>query len=639
MDLTTVLATILLLPLASAGFITLCLRRRGYAAAAVSVVVGFVLMALALGAVLNWNGQPLHRSWEWIRFGNFAYTMGFYFDHQAALMLLVVTFVAGWIQLFSVGYMDDDPAKGRFFGGLSIFMFSILGITLADNLIMLFVFWELVGFSSYMLIAHYYTTDFANMASKKAFIVNRIGDFGFILGIVWCYHYYGTVDLEALRNLTHLNAPLLQTSAAVGIGLLLMCGFIGKSAQFPLQVWLTDAMAGPTPVSALIHAATMVAAGIYFLARVYFLLPPFTLHWIMWSGALMTAFAGLCALGQTDIKKSLAYSTLSHLGYMATAVGLGYPELALFHMAMHACFKATLFLGAGSVIHSCHHEQDIYKMGGLFRRMPITGLTFGAASLAIAAIPFFSGSYSKDTIITAAFLKGMNEGPQYYLVYVLVLFAALCTALYMGRLFCVAFLGQPRSEHAAHAHESSAFMTIPLAVLGFLSVVAGWVVYHWDWAQGRMNWVMPSAATEVFVPTYHAVETLAAQAGVGHALDLVAIALAVAGLVGVGVFYGRARAGDPLQARAPGVFQVLERHGWFDDLYDWYVAKVQQCACEMAAIGDLLIVKFVFVQGTAAITGLTGALLKRVHVGSLHAYVYWFLGGVLLFWAFALGWF
>ncbi|HTB64431.1 MAG TPA: proton-conducting transporter membrane subunit, partial [Opitutales bacterium] len=340
MDLISILTDILLLPLCSAVVIMLFLRRRGNLAAGLSTLVGFIIAGLALYALHIWDGKDLHASCEWFRFGNYGFSMGFNFDGKAALMLLVVTFVASWIQLFSVGYMADDEGKGRFFGGLSIFMFSMLGIVLADNLVMLFVFWELVGFSSYLLIAHYFKTDFANMASKKAFIVNRIGDFGFILGIVWCWNHYGTVNLAELGKLTAANPHLLT----IGIGSLLMCGFIGKSAQFPLQVWLTDAMAGPTPVSALIHAATMVAAGIYFLTRVFFLLAPETLHWIMWSGAAMTAFAGLCALGQTDIKKILAYSTLSHLGYMATAVGLGYPGLAMFHLAMHACFKATLFL-------------------------------------------------------------------------------------------------------------------------------------------------------------------------------------------------------------------------------------------------------------------------------------------------------
>jgi NADH-quinone oxidoreductase subunit L len=534
--------------------------------------------------------------------------------------------------------MADDEGKARFFGGLSIFMFSMLGIVLADNLVMLFVFWELVGFSSYMLIAHYYKTDFATMASKKAFIVNRIGDFGFLLGIVWCWDHYGTVDLSDLQIKLGTNAGLLGTSAAVGIGLLLMCGFIGKSAQFPLQVWLTDAMAGPTPVSALIHAATMVAAGIYFLARIYFLLPPEALEWIMWSGAAMTAFGGLCALGQTDIKKILAYSTLSHLGYMATAVGLGYPGLALFHLAMHACFKATLFLGAGSVIYGCHHEQDIYKMGGLLRKMPVTALTFVLASLANAAVPFFSGAYSKDSIISAAFLKGQHDGGIYYGVYALVLLGALGTAIYTARLFSVVFLGKPRSEEAEHAHESGFFMTIPLLVLGFLSLSAGWVVYDWVWAGGNMVWVFPGASGAIFYKPYLDLNDAVEKAGLGHTLEIINFALVLAGFAAAYWFYGRAREQDPLAAKSPRLFHILERHGWFDDVYDWYVAQVQQRICDGLAVFDLLFVKLLGGWGTGASAGLTGSLLRRAQVGSIHAYVYWFLAGVLLFWAAAVGW-
>ncbi len=415
-----------------------------------------------------------------------------------------------------------------------------------------------------------------------------------------------------------------------------MCGFIGKSAQFPLQVWLTDAMAGPTPVSALIHAATMVAAGIYFLARIFLLLSPETLQWIMWSGAAMTAFAGLCALGQTDIKKTLAYSTLSHLGYMACAVGLGYPQLALFHMAMHACFKATLFLGSGSVIHGCHHEQDIYKMGGLFKKMPVTGITFLLASLANCAVPFFSGAYSKDSIISAAFLKGHSEGTVFYGVYALIVFGALCTALYTARLFSVVFLGKPRSEAADHAHESGPTMVLPLIVLGLLSLGAGWVVYGWTCLARAISPVIPANCAVVFLGTVEKVRSAVEAAGVGHTLEIINLAVIAFGLVASYLFYRGVKERDALAASAPGVYHVLERHGWFDDLYDWYVAQVQQRICDILGALDLLLIKFLGGWGTGGAAGLTGALLRRAQVGSIHAYVYWFLAGVILFWAFAI---
>ncbi len=664
MDLSQLLSLILLLPLGSAVVIALFLRKRGNLAALLSIMVGFAIMGLSLYAIVKSydpartlypasveapRPSPEMQTWQamagptwvdashsWLQFGNYNLAMGFHFNNLAAMMLLVVSFVACWIQLFSAGYMADDEGKARFFGGLSVFMFSILGIVLADNLVMLFVFWELVGFSSYMLIAHYYKTDFANMASKKAFIVNRIGDLGFLLGIVWCWDHYGTVRLSELENILGYHPALLTTGTAVAIGLLLMCGFVGKSAQFPLQVWLTDAMAGPTPVSALIHAATMVAAGVYFLARVYFLLPPATLHWIMWSGAAMTAFAGLCALGQTDIKKTLAYSTLSHLGYMATAVGLGYPQLAVFHLAMHACFKATLFLGSGSVIHACHHEQDIYKMGGLLKKMPITGITFLLASLANCAVPFFSGAYSKDSIISAAFLKGHEEGAIYYGVYGLVLFGALCTALYTCRLYSVVFLGRNRSESAEHAHESGAAMTIPLVVLAVLSVSAGWAVYDWKWAGGLMNGLLPAGCVQVFAATFENLHHVLEEKGLAHPLEILDVLLLVAGLTASYLFYGRSQiAGDPLAAKSPGGFRILERHGWFDDIYDWYVAHVQQRICDILGALDILVVKLGGGWGTAGVSGLGGALLRRATTGSIHCYVYWFLAGVLLFWFFA----
>jgi len=665
MELSRLLSLILLLPLSSAAVIALFLRRRGNIAALVSIMSGFVVMGLSVYAIVhNYDParlvyaanmptaalpSPAMQTWQqmsgptwldasrhWLQFGNYVFSMGFHFNNLSALMLLVVSFVASWIQLFSAGYMADDEGKGRFFGGLSIFMFSMLGIVLADNLVMLFVFWELVGFSSYMLIAHYYKTDFANMASKKAFIVNRVGDFGFLLGIVWCWDHYGTVKLSELENIIGFHPVLLTGPGAVGIGLLLMCGFIGKSAQFPLQVWLTDAMAGPTPVSALIHAATMVAAGIYFLARVFFLLPPTALHWIMWSGAAMTACAGLWALGQTDIKKTLAYSTLSHLGYMATAVGLGYPQLAMFHLAMHACFKATLFLGSGSVIHACHHEQDIYKMGGLLKKMPITGITFLLASLANCAVPFFSGAYSKDSIISAAFLKGHDEGAVYYGVYFLILFGALCTALYTCRLYSVVFLGKSRSDESSHAHESGASMTIPLAVLGLLSLGAGWVVYDWKWAGGLMNGIIPAGCAQVFVSAFSGLEHAIEEKGLGHTLEIVNVLVVLAGLFASYLYYGRSHGAiDRLTVKHPDAFHVLERHGWFDDIYDWYVAQVQQRVCDILGALDVMAIKFAGGWGTAGATGFVGALLRRATVGSIHAYVYWFLAGVLLFWFFA----
>jgi NADH-quinone oxidoreductase subunit L len=444
-DLSSLVHWILFLPLGAAAISALFLRRAGRIAAWLSTGTAFVIAGLSLQLLTSATAGALTWHVELAKFGGVSLGFGYLIDANARLMLFVVSFVAAWIHLFSVGYMKEDPARGRFFAGLSIFMFSILGIVVADNLLMTFIFWELVGFSSYMLIAHYFDRDYAAAASKKAFIVNRVGDLGFILGIAMCLSLYGTLDFAALKDHAAAAGPVVPFA----VGALLMCGFLGKSAQFPLHVWLTDAMAGPTPVSALIHAATMVAAGVYFMARVSFLLAPEVLQVIAISGAGMAALAGLCALAQTDIKKSLAYSTLAHLGIMGCAIGLGRPDLALMHMAMHAFFKATLFLGAGSVIHGCHHEQDMLKMGGLLKKMPLTAATFIAATLSNCAVPFLAGWYSKDAIIEAAYHDG------HFVIFAFLALAALATCLYSGRMIRLVFLGEANSEAAPALLRSS----------------------------------------------------------------------------------------------------------------------------------------------------------------------------------------
>ncbi len=635
------LATILLIPLASAAIICLFLRRGGYAAAAVSVVAAFGIMCLSFYFLFNWDGLAVTGALPWLELGDYKFELGFLFNYEAATMLAVVAFIGFWIHVFSVGYMDDDKDKGRFFGGLSIFMFSMLGIVLADNLFMIFIFWELVGFSSYMLIAHYWDKDFAAAASKKAFIVNRIGDFGFLVGIAWAYHYYGTANISEITAIIQVD----PSKTVTGIGLLLMCGFVGKSAQFPLQVWLTDAMAGPTPVSALIHAATMVAAGIYFMVRIFFLLTPETLEWIMWSGAIMTSFAGFCALGQNDIKKSLAYSTLAHLGYMATAIGLGFPGLAIMHMAMHACFKATLFLCSGSLIHACHHEQDMFKMGGLAKKMPITFIAFFVATLSICAVPFTAGYYSKDTIIASAWgLFAHGDGTQYAWAFGLTMLGALLTALYMGRMLFVVFFGQPNSEKASHAKESSLWMTLPLIVLGWgLSLGAGWFVYDWIWAGGAMDAMLPTDVAHFMVNGFS--EAAPGWKGAHHIyeeahapwVEWLSYGCIAGGLIFCWFFYGRGPSADRLQTKAPGLYHVFERHGWFDNIYDAYVAKVQQPFANFISLLDVAVIGGLLVRGSAAVAGLVGMVSRSLHVGNIHAYVFWFLAGVVLFSAFALG--
>lgn len=480
---------------------------------------------------------------------------------------------------------------------------------------MLFVFWELVGFSSYALIAHYKDTQEAADASKKAFIVNRVGDFGFLVGIVWTYWHFGTVDLQLLREQVAVD-PTLITS---GIALLLMCGFLGKSAQFPLQVWLPDAMAGPTPVSALIHAATMVAAGIYFLIRIFFLIPENVLHLILWLGVVMAIYAGFCALAQKDIKRILAYSTLSQLGFMAAALGLGYPGLALFHLATHAAFKALLFLGAGSVIHALHHEQNIFKMGGLFRKMPITSFTFLIGLFALCGVTFTSGYFSKDAIIEASFMMDKSS-------FVILLFSAFLTALYMGRLFWIAFLGRANSPEAQEAHESSWVITLPLIVLAICSAIGGYL-YFW-----------PVHLRESIAPDLDKIHHLIEGSSAGI---MIIIGASLAWILGLGIsylFYGRGSSQDKLEQVAPRFFNLLKSKLWFDEIYDFYVSQIQQRFANLLNLFDAVIISGLIIRGGAGIVGLIGFGARRLHVGSIHVYVYWFLAGLLFFGAFAFGW-
>lgn len=611
-----------LISLAILGFPFLCglaivlfFRRRGNVAGVLSVLVAFVVACLSVLFVVMWNGDGfLHPYMEWFSLGGLTVNMGFLIDKNAALMLLIVGVIAFLIQFFSLGYMKEDDGKGRYFAGLSIFTFSMMGIVLADNLIMLFVFWELVGFSSYALIDHYKDSPEAVAAAKKAFIVNRVGDFGFLVGIVLTYWHFGTVDLEALSLVMEINPGLIST----GIAFLLMCGFLGKSAQFPLQVWLPDAMAGPTPVSALIHAATMVAAGIYLLVRIHFLLTPEILSLILWLGALMAVYAGFCAIAQEDIKKILAYSTLSQLGYMAVGVGLGYPGLALFHLTTHAVFKALLFLGSGSVIHALDHEQNIFRMGGLFRRMPITAITFGIGLLALCGVIFTSGYFSKDAIIEAAMFKDRS-------VFILLISSAFITALYMGRLFWVAFLGQGHSAEARQAQESHFFITFPLIILALGSIFVGYVG------------LWPQKLVKVFSGELDLIHEMTVNAGLSTSILIVGSLTWVLGLGISYIFYGRHTQSDYLAKVAPRIFNFLKARLWFDEIYNFYVVNIQQRVANLLSFVDVVVISGLFVRGSAGVIGILGLAGRSVHTGSLHTYVYWFLIGLIIFGSFAFG--
>jgi len=623
---------ILLVPLLSAAVIALFLRRRGTLASYVSVAAAAEIAVVS--AMLIFGGQRnFPASIEWLRFGGFAVSFGIKFDDLAALMLFVVSFVGFFIHVFSLGYMRDDAAKARFFGGLSVFMFSMCGIVLADNLFMIFVFWELVGFSSYLLIGHWYERQSASDAAKKAFIVNRVGDFGFLLGIIACYWLNHTVNLTELAS--HAGANTLVYSRA--IPLLLFCGAVGKSAQMPLQVWLPDAMEGPTPVSALIHAATMVAAGIYMLCRIQVLMVPQALTVIMWVGTATAMYSAICAIVQSDIKKVLAYSTLSQLGYMVAAFGLGSlncdiscsqeatigtvciatgAAAAMFHLTTHAFFKALLFLGSGSIIHACHHEQDIFKMGGLAKKMPWTFATFTVGVFAIIGMPFFAGFFSKDAIL---FLAHQNNSA----VFAVLVFTAVLTAVYMTRLWRITFFGEARSESAAHARESGAVMVIPLVVLAVGAALSGYGFFNDHLLGGAFRGVLS------LVPE---------PAGLAHWMMIAVGTGAMAVGAGFALGYYKPAAVDRLQATVPVVFGMLTfLKESFDRLYGYYVAKVQQRFAMVLDVVDQVLIGGYFIRGGAAFVGYLGMGARLLFSGKLYVYAYWILIGVVVLWGFAAG--
>ncbi|MEJ1972866.1 MAG: NADH-quinone oxidoreductase subunit L [Lacunisphaera sp.] len=616
---------ILLLPLASAALIAFFLRKHGALASWLSTGAAAAIAAISI--ILLVHGERFEASTEWLRFGSFGISLGIKYDDLAALMLFIVGFVGFLIHLFSLGYMHDDSARARFFGGLSIFMFSMIGIVLANNLFMIFIFWELVGFSSWLLINHYHHKQSAADASKKAFIVNRVGDFGFLLGIIMCYWANGTVNFTELGAMGD-NHTLIYSRL---IPLLLFCGAMGKSAQMPLQVWLPDAMEGPTPVSALIHAATMVAAGIFMLCRINVLMVADALTVIMWIGTVTALYAALCAIVQRDIKKVLAYSTLSQLGYMVAAFGLGSIAFehgehkmviaagvgaAMFHLTTHAFFKALMFLGSGSVIHGCHHEQDIFKMGGLAKKMPVTFITFTIGVLAIIGMPGLAGFFSKDAILYLAMEK--NTG-----VFAVLAFTAILTAFYMIRLWKITFLGQARSEDAGHAHESGLVMTLPLMILAVLSIFGT----TWWFGLG----LYPKLAGSV-------AELIPEAEGPAHTTILL-VSLAVM-LVGAGsalLFY-KTSAEDTLEVQSRGLFNFLTKlKESFDKVYDYYVAKVQQRFAMLLNVLEKLLLAGAIIGGIASIFGLVGRGVRALYTGSLHTYVYWFLLGAVVLWAFAAG--
>ena len=559
-------------------------------------------------------GALAETAYTWATVGDFRFEIAFWFDRLSALMTLIVTGVGSLIHIYSTGYMKDDPSYARYFAYLNLFLFFMLLLVLGRSLLVCFVGWEGVGLASYLLIGFWFEDPAKAAAGKKAFITNRIGDAGFLLGMFLIYHVLGTLDFDAIN--AAFNGPVAPAVSASLVGLLLFIGATGKSAQIPLHVWLPDAMAGPTPVSALIHAATMVTAGIYLVARLngLYLHAPEASHVIAVVGLATAFFAATIAVVQTDIKKVLAYSTVSQLGLMFLALGVGAYGVAVFHVYTHAFFKACLFLGAGSVIHAMSGEQDIRKMGGLAKKIPITFVTFAVATAAIAGIPPLAGFFSKDEILWFAFASEYGGSP---VLWALASFSALLTSFYMFRLLWLTFLTPSRMDHETehHVHESPISMTGVLVVLAILSAVGGFFhVYHF------LEPVMPMPAEN------EALEHLKLP------LIGVAIAVAFAGLAGAFLVYRRGLAtAERLQQRFAGLHRLLSGKYYVDELYEAVLGKPLHWVSEhvFLNVGDRALIDG-SLHGLTGLAQRTAGRLSRVETGNLQFYLLLAVVGVAL---------
>jgi NADH-quinone oxidoreductase subunit L len=608
---------ILFLPLLAAALITLFTQHDRKLSAGLSigaVVAGFILSVIFIK--LNDWGPARESAVAWLTIGDLQVDFGLRFDPLSLLMLLIVTGVASAIHIYSWGYMNEDRGFPRYFACLSLFTFSMLGIVLANNFLELFIFWELVGVSSYLLIGFWFERPAAADAGMKAFITNRLGDFGFLLGILTVWAIFGSLRFQEIEQALAAHPQALGALATTA-GLLIFCGAMGKSAQFPLHVWLPDAMEGPTPVSALIHAATMVAAGVYMLCRVFFLLDipgSRALEVIAWIGGFTALLSAVIAIQQNDIKRILAYSTLSQLGYMVMAVGLHGPTPAMFHLTTHAFFKALLFLGAGSVIIALHHEQDIWNMGGLRKKMPVTFWTFMVGTLALAGVPPFSGFYSKDSILAQA-------AKHNHALFVLGVAVAALTTFYMFRLVFVAFLGAPKSEAAGHAHESPPVMAWPLRILAVFSVIGGFIgIEQLYGKQFAAEYVEPnvSFARQLIAPILDA--PVAASAG------LLAV---LVGFAAAYALYAKA-AKDPLPEKLGALARAMRNRFYFDEIYQATVIRFHDFLAAVAGWFDRWIIAGVAVRGTHGTTELVGRALRLLQTGNLQTYAFLFALGVAL---------
>jgi NADH-quinone oxidoreductase subunit L len=583
-------------------------------------IVSFALAVKCCVDLLAGGGAPIvETAFVWTRVGDDSFDIGFYFDRLTAVMVLIVTGVGSLIHIYSTGYMKEDAGYGRYFAYLNLFLFFMLMLVLGRSLLVLFVGWEGVGLASYLLIGFWFEDPEKAAAGKKAFITNRIGDAGFLLGMFLLYWAFGTLDMDRI-NAAFLAGPVTVSASVVGV--LLFIGASGKSAQIPLHVWLPDAMAGPTPVSALIHAATMVTAGVYLVARMngIYLHAPEASALIAGIGAATAFFAATIAVAQTDIKKVLAYSTLSQLGFMFVALGVGAYGVAIFHLYTHAFFKACLFLGAGSVIHALGGKQDIMHMGGLARRIPVTFVTFAIATAAIAGFPYMSGFFSKDEILWFAFASERGGST---VLYAVMAATALLTSFYMFRLLWLTFLGTSRMDHETehHVHESPLSMTSVLAALAVLSAVGGFLALpHF------LEPVLPLARAH---ESLHALE---------KPLMYVAISVFALGLAGAWLFY---RGNGALAARTAPSFAALNRllfnKYYIDELYERVLGRPLVWISERAILGfgDRFLIDGTL-NGLARLAQRSAGVLARVQTGNLQMYLWLVLIGSVACLAWAL---
>lgn len=593
-----------LFPLLSFLILTAAGRSLREVGAYISIVAVFASFVLSVLVFMERIGGHLEGyTWnklQWIKLGDVVLTMGFEVTNLNSLMLVIVTLVSLLVNIYSKGYMHDDERINVFFAYIALFTFSMLGLVISENLVQLYIFWELVGVCSFLLVGFWYFKPEARAAAKKAFIVTRVGDVGLFIGILLLFWAMPDHALDFTSISNAFSSGKISEEIATWIAILIFIGAMGKSGQFPLHTWLPDAMEGPTPISALIHAATMVAAGVYLVARTFdiFTAAPAALTVVAVVGAFTAIFAATIGTAQNDIKRILAYSTVSQLGYMMMALGIGTAAAytaGIFHLFTHAFFKALLFLGAGNVIHAVH-TQDIHEMGGVGRKMKITAWTFAIGALALSGIVPLSGFWSKDAILTEAYNTG------HYGLLIVGLAAAFFTAFYMSRLFFLVFFGKSRNPHRHDVHESPGTMTFPLIVLAVLAVAAGFVFTPFNpWLGG---WLTGHEAEE-------------------HASALVMILSNVVGLLGIGfgylVFVKRSISSASFVSSAPWLYRLLNRKYYIDELYQAVWVRPLEAIGQVLNLFDVYVVDGVVRLSTYAVTGL-GRLGSRLQNGQVQTY-------------------